>query len=153
MTSVLKLNHRLQMSHTCKVGIRTYFLSAFDSHLPMCWIWTSEKTRSAAVVATPILKLWVWYWWRLRLQKDRASRSCSVKNSLETGTPSMKENSGWNGVSCFLILRYCIRDLSGQNFNLFISLKSYGRGRGFCMFEVRNGYLYILPMLSIWFDS
>lgn len=113
MTSILKLNHRLQMSHSCKVGIWIYFLNAFDFHLPMCWIWSFVKNRAAAVVAAPILKLWVWYWWGLRLQRDRASKS-SVKNCLETGTPSMKENSGWDGESCFLILRYCIRDICGQ---------------------------------------
>lgn len=116
MTNVLKLNHRLHMSHSCKVGIRIYFLSAFDFHLLMCWIWSSEKPRAAAVVAAPILKLWVWHWWRLRLQNDRANWSCSVKNCLDTGTPSMKENSGLDGESCFLILRYCIRHLCGQIF-------------------------------------
>lgn len=116
MTSILKLYHRLHMYHSCKVGIRIYFLNAFDFHLPMCWIWSSEKPRAAAVVAAPILKLWVWSWWRLRLQKDRASLSWSVKNCLDTGTPSMKENSGWDGESCFLILRYCIRDLFRQRF-------------------------------------
>lgn len=122
MTSVLKLNHRLQMSHSCKVGIRIYFLKAFDFNLPMCWIWSSVKPRATAVVAVPILKLWVWYWWRLRIQKDRASQS--VKNCLETGTPSMKENNGWDVESCFLILRYCIRDLCGQRFESVLFRRS-----------------------------
>lgn len=140
------------MSHSCKVGIWIYFLNTFDFHLPMCWIWSSVTNRSAAVVAAPILKLWVSYWWRLRLQKDRANQS-SVNNCLETGTPSMKENSGWDDKSCFLLLKYCMRDLCGQKFECFILLRSYCRGRGFCMFEARNGYLYILPMFCIRFDS
>ena len=97
-----------------------YFLKAFDFHLPMFWIWSSEYPRAAAVVAAPIRKLCVWYWFRLRLQKDRAKRSCWVKYCLDTGVPSMNENKGWEGESCFLMLRYLIRAWCGQRSELVL---------------------------------
>jgi hypothetical protein len=79
-----------------------YFLNAEEFHLPICWIWISEAPEDAAVVAAPIRKLCVWYECSLSLQASRHRFSWVEKNTLDTGVPSMKENSGSHGDKCFL---------------------------------------------------
>lgn len=68
---------------------------------------------------------------------------------LDIETPSMKESSGWDGESCFLTRRYCIRDLCGQMLTCWCR---------FVDLEVlhvwsREWLSLCLPMLYIWFDS
>lgn len=95
-------------THTLSVGMRMYFLNAFERHLPIFWIWISENPNEAAVVAAPIRKLWNWYRCKSRLQKAKAVRKWCVKNCLESGNLSMKEKRGSEGDPCFLRWRYWV---------------------------------------------
>lgn len=46
---------------------------------------------------------------KIKVTNYRANQTCSVKKCRDTEIQSMKENVR-DGESCFLILRYCIRD-------------------------------------------
>ena len=43
------------MELSWRVGIRMYFLNAFECHFPTVCIWSSKNPNEAAVLAAPIL--------------------------------------------------------------------------------------------------